>query len=158
MYLFFCCAARSGRVVGPVLPYDNRLIAKDTYDGRAQFKNPFTRSHSQPQVATANFYLKPANPTSQPNAAAYTQAADSSQTNIPPQYHISSRPAIVMVDMNSSNPYHPQPQYNAGQFTERIMIDTKLLQAQSQMDAINAAAAAVAAHRQVGTVQFIDGQ
>lgn len=62
-----------------------------------------------------------------------------------------------MVDVNS-NPFHHQPQYNAaGQFTENIMIDSRLLQAQSQMEAINAAAAAVAAHRQVGTVQFIDG-
>ncbi|KAL9662458.1 hypothetical protein QQ045_027291 [Rhodiola kirilowii] len=147
-------AARPGRVVGPVLPYDNGLIAKDTYDGKTHIKN--TPAQTQPQVVSPNCFLKPTNPTNQPNAT-YMQTVDPPQTNILPLYHMPSKPAAVMVDMNK-NPYHPQQQYGAGQLTERVMIDTKLLQAQSQMDAINAAAAAaVAAHRHVGAVQFIDG-
>ncbi|CAM8990406.1 unnamed protein product [Rhodiola kirilowii] len=147
-------AARPGRVVGPVLPYDNGLIAKDTYDGKTHIKN--TPAQTQPQVVSPNCFLKPTNPTNQPNAT-YMQTVDPPQTNILPLYHMPTKPAAVMVDMNK-NPYHPQQQYGAGQLTERVMIDTKLLQAQSQMDAINAAAAAaVAAHRHVGAVQFIDG-
>uniref|UniRef100_A0A7N0TJA0 mitogen-activated protein kinase n=1 Tax=Kalanchoe fedtschenkoi TaxID=63787 RepID=A0A7N0TJA0_KALFE len=149
-------AARPGRVVGPVLPYDNNgsSIAKDAYDGR----HPQVRGNTafQPQVVVSvspSCYLKPAN---QPNPT-YTQPAGASQTNnLVPSYCVPSKPAIVVMDVNA-NPYqHPQ-QYSSGHLTERIVMDTKLLQAQSQMGAINAAAAAVAAHRQVGAVQFIDG-
>ena len=62
-----------------------------------------------------------------------------------------SAPGMV-VDMNS-NPYY-QPQAKAEQLNDRLAIDAKLLQAQSQFCAVGAAAVAVAAHRNVGTVQY----
>lgn len=58
----------------------------------------------------------------------------------------------MVVDMNSNPYYHPQPK--AEQINDRLPIDAKFLQAQSQFGAVGAAAVAVAAHRNVGTVQY----
>lgn len=47
-----------------------------------------------------------------------------------------------------------QPQVKSSQVNEQIAINAKLLQEQSHLGAISAAAVAVAAHREVGTIQF----
>lgn len=68
----------------------------------------------------------------------------------PTQHNPAAKPAHGLpVDVNM-NPYY-QPQAKVDQLNERIAIDAKLLQAQSQF---GAAAVAVAAHRNVGTVQY----
>ena len=60
-----------------------------------------------------------------------------------------AKPAPGMVVDVNSNPYY-QPQDKADQLKDRLPIDAKLLQAQSQFGAVSA----VAAHRNVGTVQY----
>jgi hypothetical protein len=56
----------------------------------------------------------------------------------------------MAMDVNT-NPYY-QPQSRVEQLNERIAIDAKLLQAQSQFGPVGSAA--VAAHRNVGTVHY----
>jgi len=58
----------------------------------------------------------------------------------------------MAMDVNT-NPYI-QPQAKGDQLSDRITIDAKLLQAQSQFGAAGAAAVAVAAHRNAGAVQY----
>lgn len=65
------------------------------------------------------------------------------------QYTASKLKSCMSLDMNS-NPYY-QSQVKAGMLNGRIGIDAKLLQAQSQLVAAGAAAAA---RREVGAVQL----
>lgn len=53
----------------------------------------------------------------------------------------------------NTNPYYPA-QEKVAQLGGQIAIDAKLLQAQTKFGAVGAAAVAVAAHREVGTIQY----
>lgn len=66
---------------------------------------------------------------------------------------MAAKPSSGMAMDVNANPYC-QPQARVEQLNERIAIDAKLLQAQSQFDPVGAAAVAVAAHRNVGAVQY----
>lgn len=80
---------------------------------------------------------------------------DSSQVKpSPSQFDMATKPVSGMaMDMNT-NPYYQPLSKVDPRLNEQIAFDAKLLQAQSQMGAINSAAVAVVAHRQVGAVQF----
>lgn len=58
----------------------------------------------------------------------------------------------MAIDMNT-NSYYQQPQANSNN-EHPMTIDAKLRQAQSQFGAVGAAAVAVAAHREVGSVHL----
>ena len=124
--------AKPGRVVGPVLPYENGRNLKDT----------LTSIATLPQSVSPNCIFR-TNTISQEKST--TEALkDSSQDKQPsPQSNMATKPAPVTgIDINI-NPYQPQPK--ADQLNQRIAIDLKLLQAQSQFSAIGTPAVAVPA-------------
>ncbi|KAE8683729.1 Mitogen-activated protein kinase 19 [Hibiscus syriacus] len=75
------------------------------------------------------------------------------QAKLQPKYTIVAKPAPGMVFEVNNHLYY-QPQTRSGQLTDRMPIDTKLPQAQTQYGAVGAAAVAVASHGSVGTVQY----
>ena len=134
------CTAKPGRVVGSVIPYENGKNVKDGYDAKIFYRNAVLPQQS----VSPHCFLK---------TGTTNQEKSGIQAELQPQLSMVAKPAPGMVvDMNS-NPYY-QPQAKAEQLNDRLAIDAKLLQAQSQFGAVGAAAVAVAAHRNVGTVQY----
>ncbi|XAR56413.1 Mitogen-activated protein kinase [Bertholletia excelsa] len=124
-------SAKPGRVVGPVLPYEG-----GTYDPRLCPRNGSITVHGiSPHYATRT------NPMNQEKSRPETDR-DSAQ--------VRQQPAQTHKKVNLYN----QPQVKSSQSNEQIAINAKLLQEQSHLGAISAAAVAVAAHREVGTIQF----
>ncbi|KAH0751506.1 hypothetical protein KY290_004724 [Solanum tuberosum] len=122
-------AAKPGRVVGPILPYDGRMLTQNT--------------GLLPHGISPHYMFR-MNPGNQEKCG--TEAKDTTQVRpLPAQCNMS-------VEMNT-NPYYPI-QEKVAQLGGQIAIDAKLLQAQTQFGAVGAAAVAVAAHRDVGTIQY----
>ncbi|CAN4087338.1 unnamed protein product [Withania somnifera] len=122
-------AAKPGRIVGPFLPYD----------GRVQTQNNGLLPHG-----ISPHYMFGMNPANREKCG--TEAKDTTQVGpLPAQCNMS-------LEMNT-NPYY-QTQEKVAQLGGHIGIDAKLLQAQAQFGAVGAAAVAVAAHREVATIQY----
>lgn len=68
------------------------------------------------------------------------------------QCMVAKSSASMSFEMNTNPYYHTQAR--VAQLGGQIAMDAKLLQAQTQFGAVGAAAVAVAAHREVGTVQY----
>ncbi|KAF4386841.1 hypothetical protein F8388_006796 [Cannabis sativa] len=126
-------SSKPGRVVGPVLPFENGRNVREAYDPRVrngifppQAVSPhcFFRTHTANQDKSDSSQLK-------------MQQAQSPQINM-----ASKQSSVMVVDMNT-NPYY-QAQSKVDQMAA---MDSKLLHAQSQFGAVGAAAVAVAAHR-----------
>ncbi|XP_028758706.1 mitogen-activated protein kinase 19-like [Neltuma alba] len=138
-------AAKPGRVVGPVVPYENGRIANTFYDSRIFYQNAL------PQVAgSPHCFFRPQPTNSQKTVSEIHQVFSQCKHQVPfQQCHHLARPAI---DLNS-NPY--QQQTTIDRFDNpMITVDTKLQQAQSHFGAVGAADVAIAAHRHSGAVQY----
>ncbi|WCJ32357.1 mitogen-activated protein kinase 18 [Euphorbia peplus] len=134
--------AKPGRVVGS---YENRNM-KDVYDARV-----FCRNGVLPPQTTVspNCYMRTNTITQEKCLSAFDkETSQAKQQQQVPKLANMVKP-VMGIDMNT-NPYY-QSQSKVEQLNERIVMDAKLLQAQSQF---SAAAVAVAAHRNVGTVQY----
>ncbi|KAG4177166.1 hypothetical protein ERO13_A11G289900v2 [Gossypium hirsutum] len=131
-------SAKPGRVVGSVVPYEDVKNIKDGYDTKNFYRNAVP-----PQNVTPHCFLL-----NQEKSG--TQADRNLQTKPQQQFSMVAKPSPgTAFDMNS-NPY-----YRTQTKTEqRLPIDAKLLQAQSQFGAVGAAAVAVAAHRNAGAVHY----
>ncbi|KAK9674234.1 hypothetical protein RND81_12G219900 [Saponaria officinalis] len=131
-------AAKPGRVVGPLVPFEaGRRTTTNSYDPRDAMRNPALG----PQTLSAQYYYR-SNMTAQDKPKAEVFQAKQQHQHIQPVHEIA-------IDINT-NPY--QPPAKADQYNNsRIVIDAKLMQAQSQF---GASAVAMAAHRNVGTVQY----
>ncbi|KAL2331271.1 hypothetical protein Fmac_018852 [Flemingia macrophylla] len=135
-------AAKPGRIVGPVLHYDNARTIKDAHDQRIFFRNTLPQS-----VSPHCFHrLQPSN---QKTTSETCKDVSQGKHQIPSQQ--CSMPARHAIDLNT-NPYCQQGK-NDHLNDPVASIDAKLLQAQSQFGAVGAAAVAVAAHRH-GSFQF----
>ncbi|XP_057963116.1 mitogen-activated protein kinase 19-like [Malania oleifera] len=130
--------AKPGRVVGPVLPVENRKNIKEAYDGRMFMRNGVLPT----QVASAHCFLR--SNTLNPESFGTETGNDASE----------SKPVHSLAMDMKANLYY-QNQVKPGQLNERIAIDAKLIQAQSQFGAVGAAAVAVAAHRTVGAAAAV---
>ncbi|XP_002528477.2 mitogen-activated protein kinase 19 [Ricinus communis] len=141
-------AAKPGRVVGSVVPCENGRNVKDACDSRIFYRNAVL----PPQTVSPHCFFR-TNTMIQEKSMMASEKDTSQVKRQPLQSNIAAKPTPVMaIDMNA-NPYY-QPQAKVEQLNERIAMDAKLLQAQSQFGAVGAAAVAVAAHRNVGTVQY----
>ncbi|KAL5582588.1 hypothetical protein UlMin_015030 [Ulmus minor] len=149
--------AKPGRVVGPVVPYDNGNLIKDAYDQRAL--NRTTVLPPQAVPPTAYCYRKPGIG-SQERSAAESDREILSQSKQAAQCGMAAKLAPDIAINIDTNPFFmtragvPKMQHN-----DRIGMDTNLLQAKGPYGGIGAAAAATTAatgagHRKVGTVQF----
>ncbi|KAI3457590.1 hypothetical protein Pfo_014253 [Paulownia fortunei] len=158
--------AKPGRVVGPVLPYENVRPANDSHDGRVYVQNAIL-----PQSISPHCFFRANSGKNQDKYRMETeieasQVKQQSKQYMPvksingtsididckakPHYTSSILNPGMSFDINS-NPYY-QSQAKAGMLNTQIAIDAKLLQAQSQF--VAAGAAVVAAHLEVGAVQL----
>ncbi|GFP78696.1 mitogen-activated protein kinase 19 [Phtheirospermum japonicum] len=122
--------AKPGRVVGPVLPYDNVRHVNDSYDGGVYNQNGvqsispqcYFRGHQQytpPHVKSINGIDVKGQQQPQPYAAA-----------VGPN-KLNHHPVMSAADRNS-NPYYQSHSKASGMMNSQIAIDAKLLQAQTQ--------------------------
>ncbi|KAI9385712.1 hypothetical protein POPTR_011G102500v4 [Populus trichocarpa] len=138
-------SAKPGRVVGSVVPYENGRNVKDLYDTRMFCRNAVL----PPQTSSPHCFLR-TNTLIQEKSISET-GKDSQTKQQPPKCNVAAKPSSGMAMDVNTNPYY-QPQSRVEQLNERIAIDAKLLQAQSQFGPVGRAA--VAAHRNVGTVHY----
>ncbi|KAJ4975658.1 hypothetical protein NE237_000764 [Protea cynaroides] len=143
--------AKPGKVVGPVVPYENGSNMKDGYDPKMLIRNAVLLPQGIPPPSC---YRRPSMKHERSGAEG---ARDLSQTKQLPQCSMAVKlvPEIA-VDMNSSQYYLTRAGVmKVDQVDDRIAIDSNLLQATSQFGGIGAAAAAAAAaHSKVGAVQY----
>ncbi|KAH1084029.1 hypothetical protein J1N35_023790 [Gossypium stocksii] len=131
-------SAKPGRVVGSVVPYEDVKNIKDGYDAKNFYRNAVPPQNVSPHCFLLN------------QEKSGTQADRNLQTKPQQQFSMVAKPSPgTAFDMNS-NPYYR----TQAKTEQRLPIDAKLLQAQSQFGAVGAAAVAVAAHRNAGTVHY----
>ncbi|KAL2943387.1 Mitogen-activated protein kinase 19 [Bienertia sinuspersici] len=137
-------SARPGRVVGPVVSYEAGRSMKDGHDARIPMQNAVL----PPQTASPHYYFRPnITPPAQTKDRPENEQGRASWTKQQPLPVQSGHE--VAIDINT-NPYH-QPQPKSDQYSSRVALDAKIMQAQSQF---GATAVAMATHRNVGTVQY----
>ncbi|KAK9937735.1 hypothetical protein M0R45_014507 [Rubus argutus] len=139
--------AKPGRVVGPVLPYENGRNSKETYDPRTFYRNAVLPQQS---ISPHCFFRTHTVCQDKSLLEMKRDAADAKlQPHLEPR-NLAAKPTPGMaIDVNI-NPYHPPPT----KVDQLNSIDTKLLHAQSQFGPVGAAAVAVAAHRNTGAIQY----
>ncbi|PKI55686.1 hypothetical protein CRG98_023902 [Punica granatum] len=151
--------ARPGRVVGPVAPYESGTTMKDAYDPRAVMRS--TVLPPQSQLAPSYYYQKPSSMVKQERRDKRTDPerdslAQQQAKQRPPHCGIAAAKLAPEVAINiDSNPFF-MTRVGANKLDnsdDRIAIDANFLQAKAaQYGGIGAAAAA--AHRKVGAVQY----
>lgn len=128
------------------MPYENGSI-KDAYDPRRLIRNAVL----PPQAIPPPYCLRRS--TTKPDRLDHRAESERELQPKPTQYVSGKLAPEVAIDINASPFYHSRV-VKADHIDDRITMDANLLQAKSQFSGIGAAAAATAAHRKVGTVQF----
>ncbi|CAN6561183.1 unnamed protein product [Malus baccata var. baccata] len=140
--------AKPGRVVGPILPYENGRNVKEMYDPRTLYRNAVPPQSVSPHCF---FRIHTAN---QDKAGVEVQRYESHAKlqPQPEQCNLAAKSSPGMAIEVNTNPYYPPP----AKVDQLNSIDSKLLHAQSQFGPVGAAAVAVAAaaHRNTGAVQY----
>lgn len=145
--------AKPGKVVGPVVSYDNGSIMKDAYDPRT-----FVRGTVLPPQAIPPAYgYRKSSTGKQERSTLETERDLSSQKQVQ-QCGITTKFAADIAINIDSNPFFMT---RAGMnkvepIDDRVTINTSLLHSKFQYGGINAAASAAtaASHRKVGPVQY----
>ncbi|KAJ4780780.1 Mitogen-activated protein kinase [Rhynchospora pubera] len=131
-------AARPGKVVGPVLPYENSVV-KDPYDPRRYIRNPPVLS-PQPAVPPPSYYYQaqPIKPEYSDQHHHNQQLDVSDRRTLPTSYSMATNKVApeIAIDMRAPPFHHFSPGTKDGAI------------------AAAAAAAAAGAHRKVGMVPF----
>ncbi|GFS45353.1 MAP kinase 20 [Actinidia rufa] len=146
--------AKPGRVVGPVVSYENGNVVKETYDPRIGTRNAVLPSQSIPPA----YCYRRTVPGKPERTTTGTERDLSLQAKQVPPCGMASKLAPDIAINIDNNPFYMT---RAGVTTvdyvdDRITMDTKLLQAKTQYSGIGATAAtaSAAAHQKVGTVQY----
>ncbi|KAK6142257.1 hypothetical protein DH2020_022605 [Rehmannia glutinosa] len=145
--------AKPGKVVGPVLLYENGNVVKDAYDSRSLVRNTVL----SPQVIPSAYYYH-RNSTGKPErSVAETQPSHTKQI---PNCGMAAKLAPDIAINIDSNPFYMTRAAvtKVGPVDDRVVIDANLLQTKAQYGGLGVAAAVtatnVAAHRKVGSVQY----
>ncbi|XAR68202.1 Mitogen-activated protein kinase [Bertholletia excelsa] len=135
-------SAKPGRVVGPVIPYESgRNI--DTYETRINISNS-----NIPQGISSQ-YIPRTNAINQKKPGPGADSGDFAQTNV------AAKPVPqVAIEINKNPYYQSPPPTKSSLLNEQLALNAKLLQEQSHLGAIGAAAVVAAARREVGAVRF----
>ncbi|PIN19812.1 Mitogen-activated protein kinase [Handroanthus impetiginosus] len=154
--------AKTERVVGPVLPYENVKCVNNSYGERVYIQGAVLPLQS---ISPHRFFRTISGKNQEKCGAEASQAKQQSQDHVrvksingivckepPEEYALAKLNHMMSSDMNVNPYYHSQSK--AGTMDGQIAIDAKLLQAQSQFVAAGAANICVAAHREVGAVQL----
>ncbi|KAK4438948.1 Mitogen-activated protein kinase [Sesamum alatum] len=148
--------AKPGKVVGPVLPYENGHAAKDSYDPRTLFRNPVL---SQQVIPSLYSYHRNGTGKTDRSSVGETRRDSSSTTKQIPNCSMAAKLAPdIAINIDSSPFYVTQAATTKlDHVDDRVMIDTNLLQAKAQYGGLGVAAAAatnVVAHRKVAPIQY----
>lgn len=144
--------AKPGKVVGPVIPYENGNV-KDGYDPRTVIRS------AVPQGVPPAYYYRKSSSGSRERSATEAHRDLSLQAK---QASLSGMTAKLAPDIAITIDNNPFFMTRAGvteveHIDNRIAIDTNLLQATAQYSGISAASAAAASaatHRKVGSLQY----
>ncbi|KAK3021994.1 hypothetical protein RJ639_045648 [Escallonia herrerae] len=146
--------AKPGRVVGPVVPYENGNFIKEGYDHRTLVRNTVL----PPQVAPPAYCYRRNGIGKQDRSGVESDRDAPSQTKQVPQFGLGAKLAPDVAINIDTNPFYMT---RAGvtkmdHIDDRVAIDTNFLHAKAHYGGLSAAAAATAAaaHRKVGAVQF----
>ncbi|XP_058095266.1 mitogen-activated protein kinase 10-like isoform X2 [Magnolia sinica] len=142
--------AKPGKVVGPVMPYENGGI-KDAYDPRRMIRNAVLPPQTIPPPYC--YGSRSMAKLERLNTSAESERDSLSSQPKHPQCMASKLVPDVAIDMNAP-PFYLTRAGKADLAGDRMAMESNLLQAKSQFSGISAAAAATAAHRKVGAVQF----
>ncbi|CAK7346686.1 unnamed protein product [Dovyalis caffra] len=143
--------AKPGKIVGPVVPYENGSIMKDAYDPRTYIRSAALPLHTVP---SAYCYRKTGK---QERSTMEAERDLSSQKQVQQCGMAAKYSPDVAINIDSNPFFMTRVGVNKVEHVDdRVMIDTSLMQAKGQYGGISAAAAAAstAAHRKVGTVQY----
>ncbi|GLU04009.1 hypothetical protein SLE2022_211760 [Rubroshorea leprosula] len=143
--------AKPGKVVGPVVPYENGNIIKDTYDPRTFVRSTMVPTHAVP---SAYSYCN-SSTGNQDRSRMESDRELPSQAKQVPQCGMAAKFAPDIAINIDSNPFFmTRGGVNKVEpVNDRITIDTNSLQAKAQYGGIDATASTVS-HRKVGTVQY----
>ncbi|KAL3508973.1 hypothetical protein ACH5RR_028374 [Cinchona calisaya] len=145
--------AKPGRVVGPVIPYENGNVTKEAYNPRTVIRNPVLQQqpHAIPSAYCyhGNGTLKLEKSTTENERNLY------SQTRQMPQCGMAAKIAPDIAINIDGNPFYMARAAGTmvDHVDDRITIDSKLLQSRAQFSGIGVAAAASASTK-VGAAQF----
>ncbi|PRQ52070.1 putative mitogen-activated protein kinase CMGC-MAPK family [Rosa chinensis] len=143
--------AKPGRVVGPVVPYENGNIVKDAYDRRTLIRSTVL----PPQAVPPSYCYRKPSGGSQERSAVEVNRDFSSQSKQAAQCGMATKVAPDVAINIDTNPFFmTRVGVNKVEHDDRIAIDTNFLQSKVPYGGIGTAAATAAAHRKVGTVQF----
>ncbi|XWS41061.1 hypothetical protein CRYUN_Cryun17cG0048200 [Craigia yunnanensis] len=138
--------AKPGKIVGPVVPYENGTIMKDTYDPRT-----FIRSTVPPQAAHPACSYHKSSTGKQERSTMESERELPSQTKQVPQCGMAAKFSPDIAINIDSNPFFMTRVNKVEPANDRINIDTNLLQAKARGVGV---AATATTHRKVGTVQY----
>lgn len=143
------CTARPGRVVGPVLPLEDCRNIKDEYGSRMSDRSAVLT----PQAISSQCFYRTRSVNQEKSGLDGGMDMSQAKPQTQPQQRSATGNAVSGMADVKSNPYRP-PHAKTDQLNDRMTIDAKLLQAQSQFGAAGAAAVAVAAHRNAGAIHY----
>ncbi|XP_022774642.1 mitogen-activated protein kinase 20-like [Durio zibethinus] len=141
--------AKPGKVVGPVVPYENGAIMKDTYDPRTCMRS--TVLPPQPVLPAYSYHKSTTG--KQERSTMESERELPPQTRQIPQCGMAAKFTPDIAINIDSNPFFMTRVNKVEPADDRISIDTNLLQAKAQYGGIGAAVTATT-HRKVGTVQY----
>lgn len=143
---FLICAAKPGRVVGTVVPYENCRNMKDNYDPRIAASSTLYRNGVlPPQTVSPNCFFRPQVVVNHEKHSGNSVQLHGHHIVGPGHAHggVGPTPDIV----------NPNPYYTSQASVGQIAIDAKVFQAQSrQFGAVGAVS--LAAHMNVASVQY----
>lgn len=143
------CTARPGRVVGPVLPLEDCRNIKDEYGSSMSDRSAVLT----PQAISSQCFYNTRSVNQEKSGLDGGMDMSQAKPQTQPQQRSATGNAVSGMADVKSNPYRP-PHAKTDQLNDRLTIDAKLLQAQSQFGAAGAAAVAVAAHRNAGAIHY----
>ncbi|XP_057954697.1 mitogen-activated protein kinase 20 isoform X2 [Malania oleifera] len=145
--------AKPGKVAGPVVPYENGSFAKDAYDPRAIIRNAVLPTQA---VHPAYCYHRSSTGKQERSATETEKGLVLQAKQQAPQCGMATKVAPDVTINIDTNPFYVTRAgvTKADHIDDRITIDTELLPVKAQYSGGIGAAAAAAAHRKVGTVQF----
>ncbi|XP_043689164.1 mitogen-activated protein kinase 20-like [Telopea speciosissima] len=143
--------AKPGKVVGPVVPNENGSNMKDGFDPKMLIRNAVL----PPQGIPSSYCFQRPSMKHERSGAEGERGLSQTKPQLPECSMAARLAPEISIDINSPFYLTRAGVMKADQVTDRIAIDTNLLQAKSQFGGIGAAAAVAAvAHRKVGTVQY----
>ncbi|XP_075481731.1 LOW QUALITY PROTEIN: mitogen-activated protein kinase 20-like [Primulina tabacum] len=153
----FRLLAKTGKVAGPVLPYENGSVIKDTYDPRNLVSS--TVLPNQPPPVTYYYHRNGTGMPERSAAKTHRELPSSHNKQIPNCSMASKLAPDIAINIDCNSYYIARAGVTKVDHVEdrAVMIDANLLQSKGQYSGLGVAAAAasnMATHRKAGGIQY----